>query len=87
MGLHFFYFSSLVSIQLDLVKFISMILFSVIFGMSSQVIQEIKMHGKIKEWANCLLNAKRVSARLPKSPNLQLLFEMRFVHFTFFLSA
>lgn len=55
-------------------------------AMFSQLIQQIRMYGKIKEWDSCPSNAKRVSARLPKSPNLQLLFEMRFVLLTnFFL--
>lgn len=52
--------------------------------MFSQVTQQIKMYGKIEEWASCPLNAKRGSPRLPKSPNLQLLFEMRFVRFIVF---
>jgi hypothetical protein len=50
-------------------------------GMFSQLTQQIRMYGKIKEWDICPLNAKRGSPRLPKSPNLQLLFGMRFVRF------
>jgi len=49
-------------------------------GMFSQVTQQIRMYGKIEEWAICPLNAKRGSPRLPKSLSLQLLFEMRFVY-------
>lgn len=50
-------------------------------GMFSQVIQPIRMYGKIEEWAICPLNAKRGLLRLQKSPNLQSLFETRFVCF------
>lgn len=60
---------------------------SLALGVSSQVIQQIRMLGKTKEWANCLLNAKRVSARLPKNRNLQSLFAMRFSLFITFLCA
>lgn len=84
-GKAFFYFSALAPIQFDLVLFIPIMLFTVTLGMFSRVIQQIKMYGKIKEWVNCLLNAKKVSARLPRNLNLPLLFEMRFVNVTFFL--
>ena len=48
---------------------------------SSQVIQQIKMHGKIKAQGSYLLNAKRVSTRVQKNQNQQSLFEMMYVFF------
>ncbi|MBA0673137.1 hypothetical protein Goklo_029330 [Gossypium klotzschianum] len=43
---------------------------------SSQLIRQIKIHGKIKAQGSFQLNAKRVLARVQKIPSQQLLFEM-----------
>ncbi|MBA0826964.1 hypothetical protein Goarm_011775 [Gossypium armourianum] len=43
--------------------------------MSSQLIRQIKIHGKIKAQGSFQLNAKRVLARVQKIPSQQLLWE------------